>query len=291
MPRFNFNNITLQNNADITKVMENFNEIEQKAVINTDLATTSQNGLMSSSDKTKLNGIEAGANKIYVDKSISKANMNPVMSNTIYYALLDKVDKVSGKQLSTNDYTNTEKEKLAGIAEGATNVIVDDELSDDSQNAIQNSTVTMALDEKVDKEEGKGLSTNDYTDEEKRKLNAMNEIPYVSGTYTGDGQSERVISLGFTPSAVYVNRVSPAASNSHILIGQFGLAVTGSSMLAGASSATAGGGDSDPIITIVENGFKVYQSAETSTGVMRRNTNYYTSNLTYNLVYNYIAFK
>lgn len=32
-----------------------------------------------------------------------------------------KVDKVSGKQLSTNDYTNTEKNKLAGIATGANN--------------------------------------------------------------------------------------------------------------------------------------------------------------------------
>lgn len=31
----------------------------------------------------------------------------------------NKVDKVSGKGLSTNDYTNTEKDKLAGIAEGA----------------------------------------------------------------------------------------------------------------------------------------------------------------------------
>ena len=33
--------------------------------------------------------------------------------------LSNKVDKVSGKQLSTNDYTTTEKNKLAGIAEGA----------------------------------------------------------------------------------------------------------------------------------------------------------------------------
>ena len=30
-----------------------------------------------------------------------------------------KVDKVDGKGLSTNDYTTTEKNKLAGIAEGA----------------------------------------------------------------------------------------------------------------------------------------------------------------------------
>lgn len=35
--------------------------------------------------------------------------------------LAGKVDKVSGKQLSTNDYTTTEKNKLAGIAAGANN--------------------------------------------------------------------------------------------------------------------------------------------------------------------------
>lgn len=35
--------------------------------------------------------------------------------------LNNKVDKVSGKQLSTNDYTTTEKEKLAGIANNANN--------------------------------------------------------------------------------------------------------------------------------------------------------------------------
>jgi len=34
-------------------------------------------------------------------------------------ALNDKVDKETGKGLSTNDYTTVEKTKLAGIAEGA----------------------------------------------------------------------------------------------------------------------------------------------------------------------------
>lgn len=36
-------------------------------------------------------------------------------------SLNNKVDKVSGKQLSTNDYTTTEKQKLAGIAANANN--------------------------------------------------------------------------------------------------------------------------------------------------------------------------
>ena len=35
--------------------------------------------------------------------------------------VLNKVDKVSGKGLSTNDYTTTEKNKLAGVATGANN--------------------------------------------------------------------------------------------------------------------------------------------------------------------------
>lgn len=36
-------------------------------------------------------------------------------------AVTGKVDKVTGKQLSTNDYTTAEKTKLAGIAAGANN--------------------------------------------------------------------------------------------------------------------------------------------------------------------------
>lgn len=61
-------------------------------------------------------------------------------------ALLDsKVDKVSGKGLSTNDYTNEEKTKLAGIAAGATKVIVDSSLSTSSTNPVQNKVVAAQL--------------------------------------------------------------------------------------------------------------------------------------------------
>ena len=44
---------------------------------------------------------------------------DPDFFNTINNELDQKVDKVSGKGLSTNDYTTEEKEKLAGIATGA----------------------------------------------------------------------------------------------------------------------------------------------------------------------------
>lgn len=57
-----------------------------------------------------------------------------------------KVDKISGKGLSANDYTDEEKTKLAGIADGATNVVVDSELNADSANPVQNSVISNALD-------------------------------------------------------------------------------------------------------------------------------------------------
>lgn len=56
-----------------------------------------------------------------------------------------KVDKEDGKGLSTNDYTMEEKTKLAGIAEGATNVIVDSAFSSTSTNPVQNKVVNSAI--------------------------------------------------------------------------------------------------------------------------------------------------
>lgn len=52
-------------------------------------------------------------------------------------SLNNKVDKVSGKQLSTNDYTTTEKQKLAGIATQANKTTVENVLtSTSSTNAL-----------------------------------------------------------------------------------------------------------------------------------------------------------
>ena len=82
-------------------------------------ATTSANGLMSSTDKAKLDGIAEGATAITVDSAISSTSTNPVENQAIYTALSGKVDTETGKGLSSNDYTDTEKTKLAGIEAGA----------------------------------------------------------------------------------------------------------------------------------------------------------------------------
>lgn len=56
-------------------------------------------------------------------------------------AVANKVDKVSGKGLSTNDYTTAEKDKLAGL----TKITVDSALSSTSTNPVQNKVINTAL--------------------------------------------------------------------------------------------------------------------------------------------------
>lgn len=53
-------------------------------------ATTSAAGLMSAEDKTKLNGIATGANKITVDSAMSTTSTNPVQ-NKVVKAAIDKI--------------------------------------------------------------------------------------------------------------------------------------------------------------------------------------------------------
>ena len=47
-------------------------------------ATTSASGLMSSGDKSKLDGIASGANKTIVDSSLSASSTNPVQNKAVY---------------------------------------------------------------------------------------------------------------------------------------------------------------------------------------------------------------
>lgn len=82
-----------------------------------------------------------------VESAATTVALNAVKDrvDAVEKALPNKVDKVEGKQLSTEDYTTAEKTKLAGIAEGATRVIVDSELSDTSTNPVQNKVIKAQL--------------------------------------------------------------------------------------------------------------------------------------------------
>lgn len=78
-------------------------------------ASKSSSGLMSSSDKNKLDGIDEGANKTVVDTALSANSTNPVQGKVIYEALTKKVDTVDGKGLSTNDFTDIYKNSIDSI--------------------------------------------------------------------------------------------------------------------------------------------------------------------------------
>lgn len=71
--------------------------------------------------------------------------------------LAEKVDKVTGKGLSTNDYTTAEKNKLSALPTNA----------DLQENYVA-------------KETGKGLSTNDFTNALKTKLEGLENAPSVT---------------------------------------------------------------------------------------------------------------
>lgn len=63
-------------------------------------ATTSAPGLMSASDKSKLDGIATGANKITVDSALSSSSTNPVQNKVINTALAGKAASSHNHALS-----------------------------------------------------------------------------------------------------------------------------------------------------------------------------------------------
>lgn len=106
------------------------------------------------------------------------------MNEAIATAIINKVDKVDGKGLSTEDFTTALKEKLVALPEGAeANYVksVSDEFTVSTEGKLEVKEIAPtkvtglpnALADKVDKVEGKSLSANDYTNEEKEKLSGI----------------------------------------------------------------------------------------------------------------------
>lgn len=81
-------------------------------VSNYGTATTSADGLMASTDKEKLDGIAAGANKTVVDSTLSASSTNPVQNKVIKVAL---DGKCQGNDVRLNTGTNV---RVNGIALG-----------------------------------------------------------------------------------------------------------------------------------------------------------------------------
>lgn len=113
------------------------------------------------------------SSSIAVDNELSTTSENPVQNKVITLALeqlqgslINKVDKEVGKGLSSNDYTNTDKEKVIKLAPiyligsglnldestgrltaSGIDVPIDDQLSDTSPNPVQNQVITLAIEQ------------------------------------------------------------------------------------------------------------------------------------------------
>ena len=88
---------------------------------------------MSVIDKIKLDGTTYDVGKT-PDTTLAVSG-SPADAAKVGTELSKKVDKVTGKGLSTEDFTTAEKTKLAGIAEGATNIVIDPTLTQSGQAA------------------------------------------------------------------------------------------------------------------------------------------------------------
>ena len=127
-----------------------------------------------------------GYSGITIDAALSDTSENPVQNKVVTLALAGKVDKVNGKGLSTNDFTDVEKTKLAGIESGANKTVVDDKLDATSTNPVQNKTIVSAL---------RNGSPVHYG----FKIDKNNSDPFTCVTYLYDN-------VGFTPAAMdYTN--------------------------------------------------------------------------------------
>ena len=142
--------------------------------------------------------------------------------------LLDnKVDKVSGKDLSTNDFTDAYKQQIDDnktaieTLNGDSSIVgsVDSKVSTAYSNATSYTDTECA--KKVDKVSGKGLSTNDFTDELKTKLDNLenyddtalgnrvtaneNSITVLNGDTTVNGSVDKKVATCLTDSKSYTD--------------------------------------------------------------------------------------
>ena len=180
-----WNGLIYVNNSATGVDVTNLVEKEQGKGLSTEDFTTAE--------KNKLAGIEAGAgvniqsdweqsdstaddfikNKPYLGSaagrsavlSLSNANSGLPTSGTVYNALQNKVDKVTGKGLSTEDYTTAEKTKLAGIEDYANYIAVDSVISPISENPVKGSVIYTALNACIQETGNKGsaVDLNNYT--------------------------------------------------------------------------------------------------------------------------------
>ena len=115
-----------------------------------DAATEESDGLMSAFDKTKLDGIDDGANKTVVDEALDADSTNPVQNKAVKTALDGKAGTAVATESANGLMSKDDKAKLDDVEAGANKTTVDAALDAASENPVQNKAVKAALDGKLD---------------------------------------------------------------------------------------------------------------------------------------------
>ena len=110
------------NPHSVTKAQIGLSDVDNTSDLNKPISTATQSAL----DK------KLDSSSYIVDSTLSTTSTNPVQNKVISDSLNSKVDKIDGKSLSTNDFTDTLMAKLDGISEGANKTTVSDSLTDTS---------------------------------------------------------------------------------------------------------------------------------------------------------------
>ena len=155
-------------------------------------ATQTVPGLMSAADKKKLDDIAEKATAVTVDDKFTANSANPVQSKVIQTEFNSVRTLVS----------NTESSLQGKIDQVSANL------------SSAQTTLQANIDDKVDKVEGKGLSTNDYTNADKTKLAGLSNYTLKAATadalggikigYSGTTERTYAVQLD-TNSKAYVN--------------------------------------------------------------------------------------
>ena len=143
-------------------------------VVSKTVGDTTDLYFLTENEEAMFDGLNNGSgSSIIVDDVISSTSTNPVQNKIIKAALDNKVDKVTGKGLSTEDYTTAEKNKLAGIEDGAeanvqsdwsqSNSSADDFIKNKPANLVQDSSY-VHTDNNFNNDYKSKIETNEYND-------------------------------------------------------------------------------------------------------------------------------
>ena len=156
-----------------------------------------------------------------------------------------KVDKIDGKSLSTNDYTDSEKEKLSNIETGSQVNVIESITVNGTNQANSNKTVNISVPTsvsqltndsnyqtesqvnsglalKVDKVTGKSLTSNDFSNDYKTKLDGIesgsqvNNIDNISVNGTRQNISNKTVDISVPTSVSELNNDSHYQTNSEV---------------------------------------------------------------------------